>query len=182
MDDEERAKKEIRAGFKSADIVKISEEEMAFVTGFESFEESASYILGQGPKLVLITKGEDGCFYTDGSRSGHIGGHRMPVVETTGAGDAFVAGLLAKLLERHDQAGRFELAADETTVGAIRFANAAGALAVTKIGAIPAMPRRQMCCACLKGGSAMRLGGYVKAPFDGPEEWVREPDESGFGP
>ncbi|BBI32838.1 PfkB family carbohydrate kinase [Cohnella abietis] len=138
--DEELAKQEIRAAFRYADVVKISEEEMEFVTGAHTLEESASYILNQGPKLVVITKGGDGCFYTDGHTSGSFEGHQMNVVETTGAGDAFVAGLLTRLLERRDRLGRFELAVDEETIAAIKFANAAGALATTRVGAIPAMP------------------------------------------
>jgi len=153
-DDEEYAKREIRAAFRHADVVKISEEEMAFVTGFDTLEESASYVLRQGPKLVVVTKGGDGCYYTDGRSSGSFEGHRMNVVETTGAGDAFVAGLLTKLLERRDRTGEFVLAADEETAEAIRFANAAGALATTKVGAIPAMPTQEEVRALLGAGDA----------------------------
>lgn len=142
-DDEQSAQREIRAGFRFADIVKISEEEMSFVTGFDAFEESASYIMSQGAKLVVISRGENGCYYTDGVSSAFVPGHKVDVVETTGAGDAFVAGLLTKLLERRDETGAFVLTADEKTAEAIRFANAAGALATTKIGAIPGMPSRE---------------------------------------
>lgn len=152
-DDEDFAKKEIRAAFRFADVVKISEEEMEFVTGFDTLEESASYILKQGPKLVVITRGGDGCYYTDGKSSGILDGHRMNVVETTGAGDAFVAGLLTKLLERRDRTGAFELVADEETAEAIRFANAAGALATTKVGAIPAMPSQDEVARLLREGN-----------------------------
>ena len=153
-DGEEDAKREIREAFRHADVVKISEEEMEFVTGFRTFEESASYILGRGPRLVVITRGGDGCYYTDGRTSGSLNGHRMNVVETTGAGDAFVAGLLTKLLERRDRGGAFVLAADEETAEAVRFANAAGALATTKVGAIPAMPAYDEVLALLDEGAA----------------------------
>jgi fructokinase len=142
-EDEEAARREIRSAFAYADIVKISEEEMEFVTSYSSLEAAAAYILAQGPKLVLITRGADGCYYTDGATSGSLDGHRVHVVETTGAGDAFVAGLLARLLERRDRVGRFVLSADEETEAAIRFANAAGALATTKVGAMPAMPTEE---------------------------------------
>mgnify|MGYP001313731854 FL=1 len=139
-DNPAHAEREIRFGFANADVVKISEEEMAFVTGRQSLEAGAEFILQQGAKLVIITRGADGCYYSDGRASGRLDGHRVDAVETTGAGDAFVAGLLTRLLERRDRIGRFELAADAETVEAVRFANAAGALATTKVGAIPAMP------------------------------------------
>ncbi|RXZ83855.1 carbohydrate kinase [Paenibacillaceae bacterium] len=139
-DSESRAREEIRAVFRHADVVKISEEEMTFITGYNTLEESALDILNQGPRLVVVTRGEEGCYYTDGQVSGSFPGHPTNVVETTGAGDAFVAGLLAKLLERRARTGQFELAVDDELVEAIRFANASGALATTKVGAIPAMP------------------------------------------
>jgi len=138
--DEETAKREIRAAFALADVVKISEEEMEFVTGCDSLSAAAQYILSQGPRLVVITRGDQGCYYSDNTHSGSIPGHRVEVAETTGAGDAFVAGLLSRLLARADEAGEFVLAVDDQTIEAIRFANAAGALATTKVGAIPAMP------------------------------------------
>lgn len=138
--DEARARQEIRAGLQYADIVKISEEEMEFVTGCGTLEESASYILSNGARLVVITRGADGCFYSDGVSSGSVAGHRVDAVETTGAGDAFVAALLYKLLERRDREGAFVLKADGQTAAAAAFANAAGALATTVVGAIPAMP------------------------------------------
>ncbi|WP_165861416.1 PfkB family carbohydrate kinase [Paenibacillus paeoniae] len=139
-DDEEEAKREIQAAFSYADIVKISEEEMAFITGYQSEVAAANYILSKGAQLVVISRGERGCFYSDGAVTGEIEGHRIAVKETTGAGDAFVAGLLSQLLIQHDRDGQFHLKVDSNLVRAIQFANAAGALATTKIGAIPSMP------------------------------------------
>ncbi|MEK8126606.1 PfkB family carbohydrate kinase [Paenibacillus filicis] len=142
-EDEATARREIRAAFRFADLVKISEEEMEFITGFRSLEESAYDILAQGPKLVVITQGGNGCFFTDGTTSGSFPGHQVQVAETTGAGDAFVAGLLAKLTEHLERTGEIKLRVDDVAVEAIRFANAAGALATTKVGAIPAMPSEE---------------------------------------
>jgi len=139
-DDEARAKKEIQEAYSYADIVKISEEEMEFVTGFDNEEAAANYILSRGAQIVVISRGEHGCFYSDGKTTGEVKGHKVDVVETTGAGDAFLAGLISQLLIHHDREGTFSLQADSEMMNAIQFANAAGALATTKIGAITSMP------------------------------------------
>lgn len=137
---EELAHEEINAGFQYADLVKISEEEMEFITGRTSFEECAAYILNKGPRLVLISRGKAGCFYTDGTTSGVIGGIKVAAIETTGAGDAFMAAVLFQLSEIIEARAEVSLSIDAELLTIIQFANAAGALATTRIGAIPALP------------------------------------------
>lgn len=139
-DDEVTAKKKINDGFSLADVVKISDEEYPFITGAESPEDCAEYILNKGCKLVVVTLGGDGCYYSDGSTSGYIKGVKVNAIETTGAGDAFVAGLLYGINNRIKTKCDDVLKVDEDLIRAVRFANCAGALATTKIGAIPAMP------------------------------------------
>src|SRR5207249_1507429 len=89
-------------------------------------------------RLVCVTYGADGCeaFWRDGSRAAP--GFRVAAVDTTGAGDGWVAGLLACMAERPG-----ELDLDEARLeAALRFANAVGALTCTVKGAIPALPDR----------------------------------------
>ncbi|CAD6339722.1 unnamed protein product [Miscanthus lutarioriparius] len=70
--------------------------------------------------------------------SGRVGGLKVSAVDTTGAGDAFVAGVLSQL------ATDFSLLQDEGRLReALKFANVCGALTVTERGAIPALPTRQ---------------------------------------
>ena len=81
-----------------------------------------------GPRAVVVTLGSGGALLADDQ-----GAHRVPafpvdVVDTTAAGDAFVAGLACALL------------GGAPLLEAVRFANAAGALAVTKAGAQPSLP------------------------------------------
>jgi len=136
--DEEKAKREINEGFKLADIVKISEEEYEFITGCSSNEECAAYIIGQGAKFVVISLGREGCFYSNGVDEGYIPGYPVKAIETTGAGDAFVAAFLAGFLGRIGKDTLFDV--DEEMIKILHYANAAGALATTKIGAIPSLP------------------------------------------
>lgn len=137
---EESARKGINLGFGYADVVKISEEEYGFITGCTSPGECAKYLLDKGPKLVIVTLGEKGCYYSDGKSCGTVHGFKVDSLETTGAGDAFVAGVLGNLAKRMGKGALNVLEADQELVKILTFANGAGALATTKIGAIPSLP------------------------------------------
>ncbi|MCX6358890.1 MAG: PfkB family carbohydrate kinase [Armatimonadetes bacterium] len=119
------------------DVLKVSQEEGEFLTGASSVSAMLDALLGLGVRrLVAVTMGADGCAWraTDGA-----GGRATPPtvtpVDTTGAGDGFVAGMLVRLAAaRHSDWPSSELA------GVFAFANAVGALATTGKGAIPALP------------------------------------------
>ncbi len=139
--DEETARREINAGFPFADVVKISEEEYGFILGCDSPESCAEAILAMGPKLVVVTLGPKGCYYSDGVHAGYLPTFDdVTVVETTGAGDTFVAATLAGIIARLKEGDPDAFCADEALVRILTFANAAGSLATTKIGAIPSLP------------------------------------------
>lgn len=135
-DDADDAKRWILAVLPYADVVKISEEEWNFIMGDVSFASGAKRILEQGASLVVVTLGEKGCYYTNGGAEGTVDGFAVKVVDTLGAGDAFVAAMLCQLL-RHENLQSL----NTEQLGAImRYANAAGALATQKVGVIPALP------------------------------------------
>lgn len=136
-DDADDAKRWIWEVMPYADVVKISEEEWEFIMGDVSFATGAKRILEQqGASLVVITLGEKGCYYTNGSAEGAVDGFAAKVVDTLGAGDAFVAAMLSQLLQ-HENLHSL----DTSQLNAImRYANAAGALATQKVGVIPALP------------------------------------------
>jgi fructan beta-fructosidase len=136
--DLEQAKQRIEEGLSYADVVKLSEEELDFITGTDDLEAGSLRIAEQFQvKLLLITLGEKGCFYRLGGRCGRIPGFKVKQVDTTGAGDAFLGGILHGLLERGELLqGLTEMELQQIIV----FANAMGALATTRMGAIPAMP------------------------------------------
>lgn len=102
------------------------------VTGPEDAEPAARALMDLGVrKGALITLGENGSLYWDGSEAIHVPPLSAgPVVDTTGAGDAFNGGFATALAEGRD-------------IGeALRFATATAALSVTKHGTAPAMPKR----------------------------------------
>ncbi|KAJ3700586.1 hypothetical protein LUZ61_004291 [Rhynchospora tenuis] len=123
-----------------ADIIKISEEEISFLTqGEDPYDDVVvRKLFHHNLKLLLVTEGPDGCRYYSKEFSGRVPGIKVSAVDTTGAGDAFVAGILSQVAA--DQS----LIKDEARLReALKFANVCGALTVTERGAIPALPTRQ---------------------------------------
>ncbi|XP_068303377.1 probable fructokinase-6, chloroplastic [Pyrus communis] len=124
----------------TADVIKISEEEISFLTeGEDPYDENVvRKLYHPNLKLLLVTEGPDGCRYYTKEFSGRVKGTKVDAVDTTGAGDAFVAGILSQL------AVDLSLLQDEDKLrDALVFANACGALTVTGRGAIPALPTRE---------------------------------------
>ncbi|MCC6442044.1 MAG: hypothetical protein IT210_01165 [Armatimonadetes bacterium] len=136
---EEQARQEILVSLPLADIVKVSEVELEFLFGSQDAEKGTEQLLDMGAKIAVATLGEAGCFYRNKQASGAVKGFEVNTVDTTGAGDGFVAGLLTGLLrgEAHRHLDDLDASALDTTC---RYANAVGALATTRKGAIPALP------------------------------------------
>lgn len=120
-----------------ADILKFSEEELTLLTDTANLEDATKVMTAQYPeKLIIITLGKDGAIYHFNGKSQMVAGKALAPVDTTGAGDAFVSGLLASLANTPDWK-------DETAlVEVIRKANASGALATTAKGAMSALPNK----------------------------------------
>ena len=139
----EAARAGMLAGWEHADLAKVSEEELTFLTGEVDMALAARKLWHERLKLLTVTRGALGATYFLADAAGEVPGFKVEAVDTTGAGDGFVAGLLAGLL---DGGLRFERAVVET---ALRLGNAVGALTTTQRGAIPALPTRQAVMAFL---------------------------------
>jgi ribokinase len=118
------------------DFVTPNESEAEGITGVPvrsvaDAERAAEALLAQGVGAAIITLGEKGALYRDGSRSVHVPVFDAgPVVETTGAGDAFNGGFATALAEGADP------------VEAVRFGCATASISVTRPGTAPSMPTR----------------------------------------
>ncbi len=115
------------------DPLVINEHEAAFllgerVEGVDGTLDAAPRLLALGPGSVVVTLGEDGAVFSDGESAQHLTAPKVEVVDTTGAGDAFVGALAAKL------------AGDASLEDAVAYAVRAGAAAVTEAGAQGALP------------------------------------------
>jgi len=115
------------------DPLVLNEHEAAFLLG-ESVEgvdgalSAAPELSNLGPRSVVVTVGEDGAVFANGASAEHLTAPSVEVVDTTGAGDAFVGALAARL------------AAEDPLEDAVAYAVRAGAAAVTKEGAQGALP------------------------------------------
>ena len=127
------------------DLITPNESEAEDLTGvtvktFADAEAAADRLIGRGVGAAIITLGEKGVLYRKDGISLHVPAHAPgPVVDTTGAGDAFNGGLAAALSEG---------AAMEQ---ALRFGVAVAGLSVTRHGAASAMPTRAEVEALLRG-------------------------------
>lgn len=93
--------------------------------------KAAEVLLGRGVETVIITLGARGAFVASGDLRQRVAGFKVKAVDTTAAGDIFNGALAVALAEK------------KTILEAVRFANAAAALSVTRIGAQPSAPTRK---------------------------------------
>ena len=135
------AKAMIAWGLAQADVVKIADNELEFMTGETDFDAGAVKLMEEYPniRLLNVTAGADGSYAYTGSTRAFVPAFRLGgTIETTGAGDTFCACVLNYVLDR----GLNDLTAEELT-DMLRFANAAAYLVTTKKGAIRSMPERE---------------------------------------
>jgi fructokinase len=149
------ARRRLRAVMGAVDCVKVNEAELAFLTGESDVGRGVRALARLGPALVVATLGPAGCVYAGRAGEGHVSGFPGPAVDTTGAGDAFVAALLVGLLDAAD--GRHPSVPDRPALEVIlAFAHAAAALSTRRRGGIPALPGRR------------RVLGFLRAHGAGP--------------
>ena len=132
------AKERILTGLNFADILKISGEELEFITGEKDIVRGTKELDKYGVKLIIVTLGPAGAFYRANDITGFQPTYDVAVVDTTGAGDAFLGAFLFKL-RGFDLNDVKRLTANDLDK-IIKFANAAGACTTTKKGGIPAVP------------------------------------------
>ncbi len=133
------AKEQMEYGFGVCDILKISDNEIQFVSGKEDYDEGIAYLQEKYQiPLILLTMGKDGSrAYYKGMRVERPG-FSVKTIETTGAGDTFCGSSLNYILE-HD----FDSLIEDELGEMLTFANAAAAIVTTRKGAIRAMPAKE---------------------------------------
>lgn len=116
------------------DFLKLSDEEAEWL--FDTADPAVIAHRLETVEAVLVTAGEKGCAYCVNGYQGSLPAFQMPVVDTTGAGDSFVAGFLHQLCQQ----GLHSLADAAQVDATMQYASAVGALTTTKAGAIAAQP------------------------------------------
>lgn len=136
-DDLDQLKKTVNDFLPYADIIKISDEELEFITGYSDIKDAVPELLSGRGKYVIYTKGKDGAeIYT---KNGMVGapGYTIEVRDTTGAGDSFIGAFLFCILR--DQVKNLDSVSEEKLYEYLDFANAYAAYTTTKEGALAAM-------------------------------------------
>jgi fructokinase len=135
-----------------AQLVKLSREELDWLARDDGEDAVFARLLASAARVVVVTDGARPTRWRTRARSGEAPTFCVDVVDTTAAGDAFVAGLLQRIVALDaagDVAGAFEDDAIRTDL--LRNAAACGALAATRFGAFAAMPIRADIAALLAG-------------------------------
>jgi fructokinase len=120
-----------------ADVVKFSDDELMYLTSTDSLEKGLEALNSLNNTLVLVTQGAKGALVVFEGEQRLIAGTPTKPIDTTGAGDAFVGGLLGNLARQEQWASK-----DKVTQ-AVQWANGCGALATTQKGAMTALPTKQ---------------------------------------
>lgn len=136
----EHAREQIDWGLAQCDILKISDNELAFMTDTEDFDEGAARILKKHPqiKLLNVTAGEQGSIAYYGNARCQVPVFDVTAVEKTGAGDTFCACVLNYVLEHGLEGLALQNLRDMLTFG-----NAAASLIIQRKGALKVMPTRE---------------------------------------
>ena len=123
------------ATLRKVTILVVNETEAEFLCGFavdsnDRLRDVASVLLGKGPLLVILTLGAQGAYVANDKEQFLVPAFKVEPVDTTAAGDVFCGSLAVALAE------------GQNVREAVRFANAAAAIAVTRLGAQPSAPYR----------------------------------------
>ncbi|MBE6944178.1 MAG: carbohydrate kinase [Ruminococcaceae bacterium] len=145
--DMETAKEQLLWGLQQADVVKISDEEVAFLFGCTP-EEGADKLLSEfGVSLAMVTLGPSGAYLKNKNGSTYVKCPKVNPVDTTGAGDIFGGSAVSRLL-------KIGVAPDQLTVEQMyavgSFASAAASLSTEKSGGIPSIPEESTVYALLQ--------------------------------
>jgi ribokinase len=134
----------------AADCLIPNRSELRLLTGLEQVDAAMAHLQRKvRVRCLVVTLGDGGVLILDAGQRFTIPAHQVPVVDTTAAGDAFVGAFAVAISE----GGR--------AYDAARWGNAAGALAVMRVGAQPSLPRRREVEQLLSTGCARRYDGDV---------------------
>lgn len=147
----EDAKRQMWYGISQCDILKISDDEIEFLTGTADIDKGVEQIMEQShPTLICATMGKHGSkAYYNGKSIFCEPFLREDTIETTGAGDTFMACVLNAVLENG-----IDSLNDKDLLDMLEFANAASSIITTRKGALKVMPKKQEIIEVMETGKA----------------------------
>jgi len=137
-DDLNKAKEQMEYGMQYCDILKISDNELQFVTGIEDFDDGIRYLKEKyNIKLILLTLGKNGSRAYYKNSKVEVPAKSVNAIDTTGAGDTFCGCVLNYILEND-----LDTLSEDKLKEMLIFANVAAAIVTTRKGALKAMPKK----------------------------------------
>ena len=134
---EKDARETIISMLSEVHLLKISEEELEFITGEQEIESGVRKLKSYNIPFLIITMGGKGSNVYVGDQHRHVPAMKVKAVDTTGAGDAFVSGILYSL---HEYSGDIHSLHIDEAFRMAQFAAVSGALAASTKGAMTALP------------------------------------------
>lgn len=141
-EDHEELRRVVREFMPMAHVLKISDEELEFITGKSDIKEALPELLVGDTRLVIYTKGSEGAECYTKNASGSAASQKVKAVDTTGAGDGFIGSFLYCLAEDGVTVDTLEELSEEKMIEYLTFANRFCGISVTKPGAIASYPSK----------------------------------------
>jgi fructokinase len=131
------ARDRVMATIPQVDLLKVNETELELLTGSTDPAAASRSLLDLGPEICVATMGPDGSYFRVATGGEHVAPFRVPTVDATGCGDAFIAGLLCQLVLGAEWREQLSMVRMRQV---LHYANAVGALTSLTQGVIPALP------------------------------------------
>ena len=122
-------------------VVKLSDEEIRFATGTDSVERALLRLEKRGVLLPIVTLGAQGAAFRFAGQTRWVPTRKVKVLDTTGAGDGFTAGLLRGLSRRFGSRDALRAASHDELEAMVQFGCVVGSHVVRKLGAVAGLPR-----------------------------------------
>ncbi len=139
-DSPEKCRETILDFIPKAHLLKISDEELEFITGISDEQAAINSLFVGDVQAVIYTRGASGATLYLSDSSMEAGGFSVDVQDTTGAGDAFIGAFLYCLIEAEANQANLQTVLKNNGKSMLLFANAAGAITTTGKGAISSLP------------------------------------------
>lgn len=147
----DEAKKQILSVMKHVDILKISEEELLFLTDIEDIAEGSKYLYEKyKTPLIITTLGADGCAIRKGDMYSVVSGVKVKAVDTTGAGDSHLGAMLYQIMMQEEKLKDIPFT---KLLEFGEFANYMAAYVTTKFGSAEIMPTYEQVKSAMTKGS-----------------------------
>ena len=134
-----------------ANIVKISDEELEFITGIKDEKKALEFLLQGDVKVIIYTKGTNGAEFITGNTTVFSPSFKVVAQDTTGAGDSFIGSFLYQVADEEYSLEELVNLDEEKIKAILTFSNATAALTVCKRGAIGALPTKEEVLAMIQG-------------------------------